>query len=164
MEVQQRLLRRRHLYTYTAAFHSVDMPPAHPVSWDWKLIFVHDGGNCIARSWTSTSTTSQLTWNISGFTLPTGYQWYYNYNGEILGRVKLDLRDSDGFHHLDAIDVIYFPSYLYPGIVQYRDKIVSDSQPEVKAHQMITIQNDQFLSGGNITFDVVPKLVAKVSI
>jgi hypothetical protein len=128
------------------------MPPSHPVSWDWKLIFVHSGGDCVASSWTSTSTNSQLTWNISGFSLPTGYQWYYNYSGKIPGRVELDLQDSDGYHHLDAINVIYVPSSLYPGFVLYEDNTVSSTQPEVKAHQMIVTQSDQFLSGGNITF------------
>ena len=93
--------------SYTAVFHNADTWPTHPVSWDWKLIFVHAGGECIARSWTSTSTGSQLTWNISGFSLPTGYQWYYNYDGEIPGRIELDLLDSDGFRHFDAITVSY---------------------------------------------------------
>ena len=138
--------------SYTAGFHSVEMPPAHPVLWSWKLVFVHATGDCIAQTWTSSSTNSELTWNISNFSLPIGYQWYYNYGGNIPGRVELDLLDSDGYHHLDAINVVYVPSSLYPGFVVYEDNTVSSTQPEVKAHQMIITQNDQFSSGGNITF------------
>ena len=144
--------------SYTALFHNRDSWPTHPVSWSWKLIFFHSGGKCTARSWTSTSTSSQLTWNISGFSLPTGYQWVYNYTGKIPGRVELDLLDSDGYHHRDAINVMYVPSSLYPGIVLYKDKTVSSSKPEVKAHQIIITQNDQFLSGGNITFRAGEKI------
>lgn len=138
--------------SYTADLHDGDSDPTHPVSWAWKLIFVHSEGDCIAQSWSSTSTSSQLTWNIYNFSLPTGYQWIYNYDGKIPGRVELDLLDSDGYHHLDAINVIYVPSNLYPGIVLYEDNTVLSTQPEVKAHQVIITQNDQFLSGGNITF------------
>ncbi len=138
--------------SYTAGFYNGDIWPTHPVSWEWKLIFVHSSGDCIARSWTSTSTGSELTWNITGFSLPSGYLWYYNYDGKIPGRVELDLLDSDGYHHHDAINVVYVPSNLYPGFVLYEDNTVSSTQPEVKAHQLIVTQNDQFLSGGNITF------------
>lgn len=137
--------------SYTAGFGSVETPPAHPVSWSWKLVFIHTTGECIAQSWTSNSTTSPVTWNISGFSLPSGYQWYYNYDGIIPGRVELNLLDSDGVPHYDAINVTYAPTNQYPGFVIYEDNTVSSSQPEVKAHQMIMAQNDQILSGGNIT-------------
>jgi len=138
--------------SYEAGYHYAGLPPSYPVSWNWKLIFVHSGGNCIAKSWTSTSSASELTWNISNFYLPTGYQWIYNYQGKIPGRVELDLLDSDGCHHLDAINVIYVPSSLYPGYVVYEGHTVSGTQPQVKAHQVIITQNDQFLSGSSITF------------
>lgn len=61
--------------TYTAGFNSNEQPPAYPVLWNWKLKFVHSGGECIVRSWTSNSTSYQSTWNISNFSLPAGYQW-----------------------------------------------------------------------------------------
>ena len=60
--------------------------------------------------------------------------------------------DSDGYHHLDNVGVLYVPANLYPGYIIYENNTVSSARPEVKAHQMITTQNDQFLSGGNITF------------
>jgi hypothetical protein len=60
--------------------------------------------------------------------------------------------DSDGYHHLDNVGVLYEPANLYSGNIIYENNTVSSAQPEVEAHQMITAQNDQFLSGGNITF------------
>jgi hypothetical protein len=138
--------------SYTAGFYDGDSWPTDPVSWDWKLIFVHSSGACIARSWTVTSAVSDLTWYISGFSLPSGYQWYYNYFGNIIGRIELDLLDSDGYHHLDAIDIQYTPNNPYFGNIVYENQTVSSAQPEVKAHQTIITQNDQFISGGNITF------------
>jgi hypothetical protein len=137
--------------SYTAIFYNVDIPPSHPVSWDWKLKFVHSEGDCIARSWTSTSTNSQLTWSISNFSLPSGYQWSYTYDGKIPGRVELDLLDSDGYHHLDAINVMYVPSDLYPGVLVYEDESVNNTRSDVRAHQLLIMQNDQFLPGGNIS-------------
>ena len=127
--------------SYEANFHTTGMPPSHPVSWNWKLIFVHSGGDCIARSWTSTSTASELTWNISNFYLPTGYQWIYNYQGKIPGRVELDLLDSDGCHHLDAINVIYVPSSLYPRYVVYEDHTVSGCRRALQFPPEWALQN-----------------------
>jgi hypothetical protein len=138
--------------SYTAGFGSASTPPAHPSLWIWKLIFVNSVGDyVVAQSWTSNSTTTPVTWNISNFSLPTGYQWYYNYDGKIPGRMELELVDSDGAHHFDAIDVLYVPNSPYSGIIVYENQTVSSALPEVKAHQLIIPQNDQFLSGGNIT-------------
>lgn len=147
--------------SYTAGFGSFDTPPAHPVSWTWNLVFVHSYGDCIARTWTSTSTANTSTWNITGFSLPTGYDWYFNYDGNICGRVELDVLDSDGYHHLDNVGVFYLPSNQYSGYIIYEDNTVSSSQPEVKAHQMITTQNDQFNSIGTITFRAGEKIDIK---
>lgn len=139
-------------FSYTAALHSVELPPAHPVLWSWKLVFTTQNGDYVVNSWTSNSTSSTLTWNITGFALPSNLQWYYNYDGKIPGSVQLDVLDSDGYHHLDNIGVFYVPVSLYSGFIIYENNIVSNAQSEVKAHQMITVQNDQFLSGSNITF------------
>jgi hypothetical protein len=106
----------------------------------------------IANQWTSNSTSSSSTWSITGFSLPTSFQWYYNYDGKIPGRVELDVLDSDGYHHLDNVGVVYVPTNLYPGFIVYENNTVTSTQPEVKAHQVITTQYDQFLPGGNITF------------
>ncbi len=135
---------------YTAKFQDLGTT-THPSYWGWKLIFFQPGADYIANTWTSNSTSAQLTWNISGFSLPAG-QWYYNYDGKIPGRLEIDLGDSDGWHHYDAIDVLYVPNNLYSGNIVYENETVSNTQPEVKTHQMIITQNDQFLSGGNITF------------
>jgi len=121
-----------------------------PVSWEWKLIFPHSNGEAIVASWNTNTSQEDLTWNIPGFTLPSNYNWSYSFDGKIVGRIKVVCMDPD--YHYDAINVIYVPSNLYPGCVLYEDHTVSGTQPQVKAHQVIVTQNDQFLSGSSITF------------
>jgi hypothetical protein len=124
-----------------------------PVNWNWKLIFPHSYGDCIVASWTVTGSNLQSTWNISNFVLPAGYQWKYNFDGKIPGRVEVLVNDNAGPPaHEDAINVLYTPNILYSGIIVYENNTVSNAQPEVKAHELIITQNDQFSPGGNITF------------
>lgn len=124
-----------------------------PVNWNWKLIFPHSDGECIVASWTESSSTLQSTWNIPNFVLPAGYQWKYNFDGNIPGRVEILVNDNASPPaHEDAINVLYKPSIAYPGTVVYENNSVSNTLPEVKAHESIIAQYDQFLPGGNITF------------
>ena len=124
-----------------------------PVNWNWKLIFPHSYGDCVVASWTVSGSNLQSTWNISNFVLPAGYQWKYNFDGKIPGRVEVLVNDNAGPPaHEDAINVLYRPGVLYPGIIVYENNTISNIQPEVKAHELIITKNDQFLPGGNITF------------
>ncbi len=123
------------------------------MNWNWKLIFPHSDGDCTVASWTESSSKLQSTWNIPNFVLPAGYQWKYNFNGNIPGRVEVLVNDNAGPPaHEDAINVLYKPSVTYPGTVVYENSTVSNTLPEVKAHESIITQYDQILPGGNITF------------
>lgn len=53
---------------------------------------------------------------------------------------------------------MYIPGNLYPGIVVYENKNITNTQPEIKAHQIVITQNDQILLGGNITFRAGEKI------
>jgi hypothetical protein len=124
-----------------------------PVNWNWRLVFPHVGGEYVAATWTVTSSSFQSVWNISNFVLPSNYQWKYNYDGIIPGRVEVLVNDNAGPPaHEDAVDVLYVPSNLYPGVIVYQNKTVSNAQPEVKAHELIILRNDQFLPGSSINF------------
>ncbi len=123
-----------------------------PVRWIWKLIFHHSYGECIAASWIVNSSSFQSTWNIPNFVLPSGYQWRYNYDGKIPGKVEVVVEDNAGPPtHEDAINVLYRPSVLYPGTLVFENQVITNSQPDVKAHELIITRNDLFAPGGNIS-------------
>jgi len=141
---------------YRADYYSGSTPICYPTKWTWKLIFPHSGGDCIANSWVSPSTLTYSIWNISGFSLPTGYQWKYNFDGKIPGRVEVVVDDRDGLggqvtSHADAINVLFVPNSLYPGVLVFENRTISNTQPDAKAHELLAIQNDQFLAGCNIS-------------
>jgi hypothetical protein len=119
-----------------------------PVSWEWKLVFPHSGGEAVVASWNSNTSQKDLTWSIPNFSLPSYYDWSYRFDGKIGGRIEVICLDPD--YHDDAINVMYVPSVLYPGVLIYEDKIISNTQPDVRAHELLIMQNDQFLPGGNI--------------
>jgi hypothetical protein len=120
-----------------------------PVSWEWNLVFPHSGGEVIVASWTTSTSQDDLTWNISSFVLPTNYDWEYTYDGKIGGRIEVICVDPD--YHYDAINVMYVPNDLYPGVLLYSDKTINNTQPDVRAHKLLIVQNDQFLPNGNIS-------------
>jgi hypothetical protein len=125
-----------------------------PIEWRWKLIFPYTGGEYIAASWTYSSSNPQSLWNIPNFVLPTNYLWKYNFDGIIPGRVEVSVSDIGGPPaHDDARNVIYIPSGpLYLGTVIFANETVSGTQPEIKAHELILIENSIFLYGSNINF------------
>ena len=45
---------------------------------------------------------------------------------------------------------MYVPSDLYPGVLIYEDQTISSSQPDVRVHELLIMQNDLFLPGSNI--------------
>ncbi|MBD3314231.1 MAG: hypothetical protein GF344_00460 [Chitinivibrionales bacterium] len=121
-----------------------------PVSWEWQLVFPHEYGYAVVESWTTNSTEDDLTWNISNFSLPSGYDWEYTYDGKIAGRVEVVCLDPD--YHDDAINVIYVPNDLYPGTLVYENQIVTNNQPDVDVHELLIVRNDVFGAGANISF------------
>jgi hypothetical protein len=138
----------------TITFNAQKGGPHIPVTWYWKLFFTHANGDYLAASWTNPSTSFQSTWNLPNIVLPSNYPWQYNFNGHIYGKVTVYVDDMAGPPgHDDQILVTYVPNGpLYPGILVYANQTVSGTQPEVKAHELIIIENDQFLPGSNITF------------
>jgi len=134
--------------TYTAKKYGAHVP----IRWKWQLVFVSTTGDCVVASWTNTNSNFASTWNIPNFTLPLGYQWVYNFDGKIPGRIELIVDDNAGQpSHEHALTVIYTPQSLYSGYLIYENKTISNSQPDVKAHQRIFALNDKFNSGGNIS-------------
>jgi hypothetical protein len=125
----------------------------YPNSWEWKLVFPHSYGDCVVASGTApgSSTNPMSTWNISNFALPTGYQWIYNYDGKIPGWVEVTVVNSYTTVK-DQKGVLFVPSNLYPGTVLYENNTITNAQPDIKAHELITAQNNQFVAGTNISF------------
>lgn len=121
-------------------------------SWDWTLRFFHSGGEYGAASITGLSGYDYCTWNVSGFTLPSGYLWNYNYNGEVVGDITVSVVDSDGYPHSDTKTVFFTPQNMFPGVVTYASQTVTTSQPDVEAHYRVELLYDQFQPGGDITF------------
>jgi len=136
----------------TSLSYSASRGSATSATWYWKLIFPHSSGYCTARSWTvSGSTSYHSTWNITGFSLPSGYQWRYCVDGKIAGWAEVTVV-YPGNTMKSAFNVLYTPANPYPGKIRYENNVVSTSQPDVKAHELIVFQNDQFNSGANIDF------------
>lgn len=119
-----------------------------PVSWEWKLVFPDMYGEVVVASWTTNTSQYDLTWNIPTFVLPSGHNWKYRYDGKIGGRVEVICMDPD--YHDDAINVMYVPSDLYPGVLIYEGQVVNNYQPDIRVHELLIMQNDQFLPGANI--------------
>lgn len=121
-----------------------------PISWSWKLSFPHSEGDAVVSSWNNTISQKDQTWNIPNFTLPSTHDWFYQTDGKIVGKIEVECLDPD--IHRDHFIVEYIPNDLYPGVLSYENYTLTNSQPDVRAHQLLTIQNDQFLSGAEISF------------
>jgi len=126
--------------------------PHVPVNWNWRLVFPHAGGDYVL-TWSVTSSAIQSTWSIPNFVLPSNFKWKYNFDGKIPGRVEVLVNDNAGPPaHEDAMNVLYVPNDLYPGVIVYENRTISTPQPEVKAHELIIIKNSQLLPGSHINF------------
>jgi hypothetical protein len=137
--------------TRTLSFTALKYGNHVPVCWNWRLIFSTVDGEYIVKSWNAQGSNFTSTWNISNFTLPSNI-WNYNFDGKIPGRVEVTVDDNAGPpSHSDAINALYIPSNLYPGILIYENRNISTPQIDVKAHEQIIAQTDQFLSGGNVS-------------
>lgn len=119
-----------------------------PVSWEWKLVFPDMYGEVVVASWITNTSQYDLTWDIPTFVLPSDHNWKYRYDGKIGGRVEVICMDPD--YHDDAINVMYVPSDLYPGVLIYEGQVVNNYQPDIRVHELLIMQNDQFLPGANI--------------
>lgn len=136
----------------TSLSYSASRGSSTEATWNWKLIFPHSSGYCTARSWTASGSTSHhSTWIINGFSMPAGFQWRYCCDGRIAGWAEVTVTYPENTMK-SAFNVLYTPDNLYPGQILYANKLVSTSQPEVKAHELIVLENDQFNSGANIDF------------
>lgn len=78
-----------------------------PVSWEWKLVFPHSNGDAVVASWNTSTSQDDLTWNITNFTMPSNYDWIYQNDGRVAGRIEVICMDPD--YHFDAINIIYVP-------------------------------------------------------
>lgn len=122
-----------------------------PTCWHWRLMFPYSGGDCVVASWNSQSSSTSSTWNISGFSMPSGYDWIYNFSGNVVGRVEVTVDDVQSPpSHYDAMNVVYIPSVTYPGHILFADETVGSSLPDVVAHETVTAVSDIFSSGGDI--------------
>lgn len=120
-----------------------------PTSYRWKVVFPHSNGECVVAS--STLGNYKI-WTYPNFSMPTGYQWIYNYDGVIPGWVSVELYYAGG-----TLGTLYFqqginyvPTNRYSGTLIYENKTVSNLQSDVKAHELLITKNDQFLPGANI--------------
>lgn len=124
-----------------------------PTCWTWRLVFPHAGGYCTVASWTSPGSNVSSTWNVSGFSMPAGYQWVYNCDGKVPGRAEVSVDDNAGPPaHTDAMNVLYVPSVQYPAVAIYEDRTVFSPQSDVLAHELIIVRNDQLNTGTDIAF------------
>ena len=82
--------------------------------------------------------------------MPSNYYWKYSYDGEIVGQLEVVVHDPE--YHDDAINVVYVPDDLYPGVLIYEDEVVTSSQPDVRAHELLFMRNDEVMPGADIAF------------
>jgi|694.fasta_scaffold22659_5 hypothetical protein len=91
-------------YQFNATF--IDEPPyTVPVSWSWEIELYHSGGKMILKSYTVNQMVYSNTWNINIGSLIYGYNWLRDCNGNVLGKLKLKCKDSDGIYHLDEYQI-----------------------------------------------------------
>jgi len=86
---------------YSARFYDFDASGTIVKSWTWKIELYHSRGTYVLPLANPTSSAPaysdlQIT---NTFTLPTGYDWFRNANGDILAKVQVVGIDSDTFHH-----------------------------------------------------------------
>jgi hypothetical protein len=98
---------------YSAQFFDVYGKGTAVSSWAWTIELFHTKGSYLLplSAPSSTSTYSNLDINHS-FTLPTGYDWHRDANGNISAKVSVDVIDTDhlGHHAEQAVGVNYPPS------------------------------------------------------
>jgi len=123
-----------------------------PTCWRWKLVFPHSSGYAVVASWSPTVSDWITTWNVENFTMPTGFDWKYNFDGKIPGRVEVEVDDESGSPSCwNSMDVLYIPDELYPGVLIYEEQTISGPEPVVKAHERLIVRDDQFLAGADIS-------------
>jgi len=125
-----------------------------PTCWRWRLEFPHTGGYAVVASWTQTGSNWISDWNVENFSMPTGYAWKYNYDGEVPGIVQVEVDDEDAAPSCAySVDVKFVPNDLYPGVLIYEDQTVTSPQPVVKAHERLIVRDDQLLAGADIALE-----------
>ncbi len=136
---------------YYSYFVNAPGSNAWVTQWQWSMVFNHSSGTYNIPTGNISSNTLNSTCNFSSFTLPSGYLWQYNGNGDICGNVTVRVLDSDGYWHDNSTFLQYTPQNPYPLYVWYAYQTVLTAQPEVKAHSTIDLCYDQ-LSAGSINF------------
>jgi hypothetical protein len=137
--------------TYVGQFVDADGSGSTANSWDWSLSFLSDKGTYIVASATGLTTGDpwQYSWTVNVGTLPNGYNWSRNSNGQIMGKVTVGCWDSDGYYHSAEMDISYND---VPPNNDFVYKTISTAQPNLTAHNSIQISNSQILSPGSINF------------
>lgn len=125
----------------------------HPVEWTWSLLFYHTGGDYVVSSSVIPNPNWGLTtqWTAPAFTLPQ-YQWLYNEDGSVKGALRLKCIDEVGITHRSATEVAYFKPNPYPVTMAYVYNSISGALSEIKAHELVILQNLQINSNANVTF------------
>ncbi|HEY0555963.1 MAG TPA: LamG domain-containing protein [Thermoanaerobaculia bacterium] len=107
---------------YQAKFFDFDGSGTSVAHWNWKIELYHRKGTYVLLSNSMPgSTISNFALN-SAFTLPSGYDWVRDANGNIVAKVSVTAMDSDGISH-DAGQIvgINFPPGKTTGSLQCRD-------------------------------------------
>lgn len=148
--------------TYTGNFQRKYGSTAFATNWRWSMSFSHSNGEYIVGTANGPAYyTLSTTWNAPSFSLPTNYTWDYAEDGAIIGQLRLSCLDTDGYSHSDSKFISYYPPNPYPRAIAYAFSSVSNSQPEVKAHTTISLQDYSINSGANITFKAGESIIIK---
>ena len=94
--------------TYSCTYTDRNLPPATASTFSWSLEFDHSGGTyTLASAPNKMGVNNQSTWSVNVGSLPTGYTWALNAEGNVIGRAKVSTVDSDGDLHVGVWDVSY---------------------------------------------------------
>ncbi len=134
--------------TYTCAFTGV--PPCNASSFNWSIGFEYAGGTYTVANATRLGS-NYSTWLVQSFTLPAGYPWLRKDNGLVMGKVLVTTTDSDNIPHSDFLMLTYAEQNPYPNYIYFENQTVSSSQPDVTAHNGVSLTNDVITSGGSVS-------------
>lgn len=91
--------------SYSAQFYDYAPTGDYIVgSWTWDFVLLHDQGEYTYASGTSWGSSS-TSWSPSTGTVPSGYNWIRDANGNVTGKVKVSAVDNDSHFHYDEMTV-----------------------------------------------------------
>jgi hypothetical protein len=98
--------------TFAARFVDSDHSGTVAKSWDWRLVLLHDKGDVTIVPPVKGMTSQDplyCNWSAKIGTLPEGYNWNRDVDGQIMGEVEVGCLDSDPpfYYHHAAIKVAF---------------------------------------------------------